>query len=121
MVDKETIGYADFRGNMQYISVGNITSTSKASLFLIDYPTRQRLKIWAESEIIDPQEDEELAEKLVVSDYKAMIERLIIFKVKGYDWNCPQHITQRFTFDKIEAKTETEELRSDASDECCGP
>jgi len=121
VVDKETIGYADFRGNMQYISVGNITSTSKASLFLIDYPTRQRLKIWAESEIIDPQEDEELAEELVVSDYKAMIERLIIFKVKGYDWNCPQHITQRFTCDEIEAKTETDELRSDASDECCGP
>jgi predicted pyridoxine 5'-phosphate oxidase superfamily flavin-nucleotide-binding protein len=103
VLDNETLGYADFRGNMQYISVGNINSTRKVSLFLMDYPSRQRLKIWAESEVVSASENPEMLAKLEVPDYEAIIERLIIFKIQGYDWNCPQHITPRFTIKEIEA------------------
>ena len=101
VIDNTTLGFADFRGNMQYISSGNIKSNQKAALFLIDYPSQQRLKIWAESEIIDPNDNSELLQKLSDSNYKAVIERLIIFKIQAYDWNCPQHITQRYTTEEI--------------------
>jgi len=101
IINDTTLGMADFRGNRQYISVGNINSTKKASLFLIDYPSQQRLKIWAKSEVIDADQDQELFEKVRVIDYKAIIERLIIFKIQAYDWNCPQHITPRFTAEEI--------------------
>ena len=101
VINGSTLGFADFRGNMQFISAGNINSNSKASLFLIDYPSRQRLKIWAESEVIDAAEDPALLEKLEDSNYKAKIERLIIFNIKAYDWNCSQHITQRYTTEEI--------------------
>ncbi len=101
-LDNTTLGYADFRGNMQYISVGNIKSTQKTSLFLMDYLARQRLKIWAESEVIDAAQNPELIEKLEVPDYEALIERVIIFKIKGFDWNCPQHIVPRYTIEDIE-------------------
>ena len=101
VIDNTTLGFADFRGNMQYISSGNIKSNQKAALFLIDYPSQQRLKIWAESEIIDPNDNSELLQKLSDSSYNAVIERLIIFKIQAYDWNCPQHITQRYTTEEI--------------------
>jgi predicted pyridoxine 5'-phosphate oxidase superfamily flavin-nucleotide-binding protein len=101
VIDETTLGMADFRGNRQYISVGNINSTRKASLFLIDYPSQKRLKIWAESELVDAGENPELLEKLQVPDYTAVIERLITFKIQAYDWNCPQHITPRFTAEEI--------------------
>jgi hypothetical protein len=102
VIDDATLGYADFRGNMQYISVGNINANQKTSLFLIDYPSQQRLKLWAESEIINADQNLELLQKLKMPDYKAQIERLIIFRIQAYDWNCPQHITPRWTADEIE-------------------
>ena len=101
IIDNTTLGMADFRGNRQYISVGNINSTQKVSLFLIDYPSQQRLKVWAKSEIIDVNQNQELLDKLRIPDYKAIIERLIIFKIEAFDWNCPQHITPRFTTEEI--------------------
>ena len=101
IIDNMTLGIADFRGNRQYISVGNINSSKKASLFLIDYPSQRRLKIWAESEVLEASKYPELLVKLSLPDYKAVIERLIIFKVQAYDWNCPQHITPRFTAEEI--------------------
>lgn len=103
VLDSTTLGYADFRGNMQYISVGNLNSSPKASLFLMDYPSRQRLKIWAETDVIDVKENPELFEKLETPDYQAKIERLITFKIQGFDWNCPQHIVPRYTVDEIAA------------------
>ncbi len=117
IIDKTTLGYADFRGNMQYISVGNIKSSRKASLFLMDYPSQQRLKIWAESEVIDADQDSELLQSLEIPGYKARIERMIIFRVQAYDWNCPQHITPRYTSDQIAegvAKLDPDLLKS-----CC--
>ena len=101
VIDNTTLGFADFRGNMQYISMGNLSTTNKASLFLIDYPTQQRLKIWAESEVIEAGQDQEMLRSLEKPGYEAHIERLITFKILAYDWNCPQHITPRYTTDEI--------------------
>ncbi len=101
VLDQETLGYADFKGNMQYISTGNINATGKVALILLHYPTKTRLKIWAETEILDPQEHPELREKLVDEDYGATVERLVILKLVAYDWNCPQHIPQRFTLEEF--------------------
>ena len=101
VIDNTTLSMADFRGNLQYISVGNLKSTKKASLFLIDYPSQRRLKIWAESEVLDADRNQELLEKVRAPDYKAVIERIILFKIQAYDWNCPQHITPRYTVEEI--------------------
>ena len=101
IIDDTTLGFADFRGNRQYISAGNIISTKKTSLFLIDYPKQQRLKIWAESEVHHAAEEPELVKSVEISEYKALIERIFIMKIKAFDWNCPQHITPRYTTDEI--------------------
>ena len=93
VINQKQLAFADFRGNMQYISVGNINSTGKASLFLIDYTTQQRLKIWAESKVLSAGENPELVKTLEVPGYGAQIERLIIFKILAFDWNCRQHIS----------------------------
>lgn len=101
VLDDSTLDFADFRGNRQYISSGNIISTKKTSLFLIDYPTKQRLKIWAESEVHHANEEPELVKSVEMPDYEAHIERIFIMKIRAYDWNCPQHITPRYTTDEI--------------------
>lgn len=103
VLDEETIGMADFRGNRQYISVGNIQATGRAMLFLVAYPTRERLKIWAETEALDLDSDPELLKKLRSHDYGAKIERMIRFRIQAYDWNCQQHITPRYTVDELRA------------------
>lgn len=100
-IDSETLAYADFRGNMQYISTGNLKTTKKAALIFLDYASRTRVKIWAETEILDPEEHPDLLEKLIEPDYKAEIERIVVFRIKGFDWNCPQHITPKFTFEEM--------------------
>jgi len=117
VINNTTLGYADFRGNMQYISVGNINASRKAALFLMDYPSQQRLKIWAESKVIDVGEDSELLQNLEIPSYKARIERLIIFNIKAYDWNCPQHITPRYTMDEVAG--EITKLNPDILKSCC--
>ncbi|MGI9543475.1 MAG: pyridoxamine 5'-phosphate oxidase family protein [Cyclobacteriaceae bacterium] len=101
VINEETIGYADFRGNMQYISTGNINSTKKVSLILLDYPSRKRLKIWAEAQILDPADRPDLEKLLVPKDYQAVVERFVVFHIKAFDWNCPQHISQRFTVEEF--------------------
>ena len=101
ILDKRTLGMADFRGNRQYVSVGNINSAHKACLFLIDYPTQKRLKIWAHAEVIESSQNPDLFAKVSLHDYKAVVERIMIFTIEAYDWNCPQHITPRFTYEEI--------------------
>ena len=110
ILDSTTLGIADFSGNRQYISVGNINSSRKASLFLIDYPSKRRLKIWAEAEVLETNEYPELSAKLSLPDYEEVIERLIVFKVQAYDWNCPQYITPRFTEEEIKQLIDTQDL-----------
>jgi hypothetical protein len=105
VIDDTTLGYADFRGNGQYISTGNIEASDKVSLILMDYPSRQRLKIWAEATIIEAEQDAELRKRLEMPDYEARIERLVVLAVHAYDWNCPQHITPRYTVQEVKALT----------------
>jgi predicted pyridoxine 5'-phosphate oxidase superfamily flavin-nucleotide-binding protein len=102
VIDGQTIGVVDFSGNRQYISVGNITKNSKVSLILVSYPLRARLKIYAEAQIIEIQDNPTLFDLLKPEDYKFKPERLLIFDIKAYDWNCPQHITPKFSPADIE-------------------
>jgi predicted pyridoxine 5'-phosphate oxidase superfamily flavin-nucleotide-binding protein len=102
VVGESSLAFADFRGNRQYISTGNVDATKKVSLFLMDYPNKQRLKIWAEARVVDRAEDEGLVERLNPEGYGAKAERGFLLEVKAYDWNCPQHITPRFTVEEIE-------------------
>jgi predicted pyridoxine 5'-phosphate oxidase superfamily flavin-nucleotide-binding protein len=101
IIDNRTLAIADFRGNRQYISVGNFNFSNKTCLFLIDYPLQQRLKIWAEADILEASEHPALLAQLSSPGYKAVNERIIIFNIQAYDWNCPQHIMPRFTAEEI--------------------
>lgn len=101
VLDEKTLGFADFRGNLQYISVGNLQKNKKAALFLMDYANQRRLKILAEVEIKDAANAPELLEKLRDENYEAQIERVFVLNVKAFDWNCPQHITPRYTIEQI--------------------
>lgn len=101
VLDERTLGYADFRGNLQYISVGNLSLNNKAALFLMDYANQRRLKILAEVEIHDAADGPDLVEKLADPTYDAKIERAVILHVRAFDWNCPQHITPRFTIKEV--------------------
>lgn len=103
VIDESTLAFADFRGNMQYISTGNMKANGKAALILLDYPTRTRVKIWAETELVEASERPDLLEKLIDPDYEAQVERIMIFHIKAFNWNCPQHITPKFTFEEMKA------------------
>jgi len=101
VVNNDTIGIIDFSGNKQYISVGNITTNPNVSLIMVSYPDRARLKIYAEAEIVEISEDPGLYDFLKPEDYKFKPERMMLFHIKAYDWNCPQHISPRYTADEI--------------------
>lgn len=103
VLDKQTLAYADFKGNLQYVSVGNLTENNRAALILMDYPNRQRLKIFARIEVLVAADAPELIAKLENPNYPAKIERAMILRVEAFDWNCPQHITPRYTIDEIQA------------------
>ncbi len=102
VLDDRTIGYADFRGNVQYLSIGNLNADERIALILMDYPNRRRLKIWARARVVDAAEDPELIARLEVPTYRARIERAVVLTVEAVDWNCPQHITPRFTEAEID-------------------
>ncbi|MBF4485079.1 pyridoxamine 5'-phosphate oxidase family protein [Flavobacterium sp. CSZ] len=101
IIDANTIGIIDFVGNRQYISVGNIAKNPKVAIIMVSYPHRARLKIYAEAQILDVEDNSDLYEKLKPEDYKFKPEQIMVFKIKAYDWNCPQHITQRYTVAEI--------------------
>jgi len=102
VLDTKRIGIIDFRGNMQYISIGNIFTNNNVALIMVDYPARERLKILAKAEIIELKDDPVLYELLAPKDYKFRPERLMIFNIEAYDWNCTQHITPRYTLEEIQ-------------------
>jgi predicted pyridoxine 5'-phosphate oxidase superfamily flavin-nucleotide-binding protein len=104
LIDDRTIGFADYSGNKQYLSVGNLLNDDRVSLFFMDYPNRRRLKLIGHARHVDLEEDGDLT-ALLAADARNP-ERLILIDVVGFDWNCPQHITQRFTLDEIEAGTQ---------------
>ena len=94
VLDETTIGFADFAGNRQYITAGNLADNPKAYLFLIDYAQRRRIKIWGEARVV--ADDAALVGTLMPEGYKARPEQAILFTVAAWDANCPQHIPQRF-------------------------
>jgi uncharacterized protein len=96
-LDRQTVAYADFRGNKQYISVGNLMGNDRVSIILMDYANQRRLKLLGRVKLVEQQDDPNLMQMLKHSDYKAPIERACVITVVGFDWNCPQHITPRFT------------------------
>jgi hypothetical protein len=102
VLDADTIGFADYRGNRQYISLGNIRDDDRVALFAMDYPNRRRLKILGRMSAVDLTHETEFANVVVDADYGAKVERGFRIKVHALDWNCPQHITPRFTEAEIE-------------------
>jgi uncharacterized protein len=101
VVDEKTLAFADYRGNRQYISTGNFAANDRACLFLIDYPRRARLKIYAHVEKLALDADPALTEQLTDAAYKAKLERIFRLRLQNFDWNCQQHITPRFTEQEI--------------------
>lgn len=101
VLNEKTLGFADFVGNVQYITVGNLSGNDKAFLFLMDYRHRKRIKIWGRAEFVEG--DAELIERLRVPDYPAEIERAILFHVEAISENCPQHIPIRYSEAEVES------------------
>jgi len=101
VLDQKTIGFADFRGNRQYISVGNLETNDRVSMILMDYPNRARLKILGRARLVGLDEQDILT-RLSLPDYRAVVERGFLITIEAFDWNCPQHITPRFTPAEIE-------------------
>src|ERR1700723_2543614 len=125
VLDGHTVGFADFRGNKQYISAGNLTTNDKVALILVDYPRQARLKILGHVQIFEGADAQEWIEKLRDSGDATPIERVFIIHLDAFDWNCQQHITRRFTEEQIrnvlapfekrmeELVTENEKLRAE--------
>jgi predicted pyridoxine 5'-phosphate oxidase superfamily flavin-nucleotide-binding protein len=101
VLDEATLGFADFRGNRQYVSLGNLAGDDRAAFFLMDYANRGRLKLFGRVRVVPP-EDKATLDRLVVPGYPGKVERGFLVRVEGFDWNCPQHITPRFTAEQVE-------------------
>ena len=106
LLDAQRLAYADFRGNRQFLSVGNLLGNNRIALFLMDYPNQRRLKILGRAEVIDRAQDPTLVASLHDPAYRAQPERAFVITLAGFDWNCPQHIPQRFTPEQVEAATQ---------------
>ncbi|TGD85501.1 pyridoxamine 5-phosphate oxidase [Mycolicibacterium sp. CH28] len=102
IMDDHTIGWADFRGNLQYISTGNVTGDDRIAIIALDYAQQRRLKIFGHARIVTADEDSELVSSLADDSYDAVIERAVVVSVEAYDWNCQQHITPRYTAAELE-------------------
>jgi len=102
VLDEKTIAYADFRGNRQYLSVGNLQGDDRVALILVDYPNRRRLKVWGHAHSVDIADDPALVARLHDPGYRAKPERAVVITVAALDWNCPQHLPQRLTLEELE-------------------
>jgi uncharacterized protein len=109
VLDAHTLGFVDFVGNRQYISSGNLRENPKAHLFLIDYRQRRRVKIWGEARVTEATP--ELLSRLMPDDYKARPEQVMLFTIKAWDANCPQHIPLRFEAEDVQATLEERDRR----------
>lgn len=110
VLDESTIGFADFRGNRQYVSVGNLMTDGRVSLFFMDYPNKTRLKLFGRARIVG-LDDQAVLSRLEMPHYRARIERGLVIAVEGFDWNCPQHITPRHTPEEIAPRITALEAR----------
>jgi hypothetical protein len=104
VIDSTTIGFADYRGNRQYVSVGNLSNDDRVAMILVDYPSRSRLKLLGHARIVGPEQTE-LLDSLQTPGYRARVERGFVVRIAAFDWNCPQHITPRFTEAQITVAT----------------
>lgn len=109
VIDERTLGFADYIGNRQYISQGNLEDNPKAFLFLMDYTHRRRVKIWGEARVIEG--DAEMVRTLFPSGYRARPEQAMLFRVNAWDTNCPQHIPQKFDADDVAAAIAAKDAR----------
>jgi predicted pyridoxine 5'-phosphate oxidase superfamily flavin-nucleotide-binding protein len=109
VLDERTIGFADFAGNRQYITQGNLQENPKSHLFVIDYASRRRVKIWGTARIVEG--DEALVRRLMPVGYRARPEQALLFTVTAWDVNCPQHIPQRFDAADVAAELEVRDQR----------
>ncbi len=109
VIDEKTIGFADFAGNRQYITLGNLSDNPKAYLFLIDYTMRRRVKIWGEARVVE--DDPALTANLASENYRARPERTILFTIEAWSANCPQHIPQRFEAADVAAALDERDKR----------
>ena len=126
VIDEQTIAFADFSGNKQFISAGNLMTDNRVALIMVDYPHQARLKILGRAEILEGAKAETWIVQLRDPNDRSVIERVFVIRVEAFDWNCPQHITPRFTEDEIrealapietrmqELEQENERLRKDA-------
>ncbi|HYO81409.1 MAG TPA: pyridoxamine 5'-phosphate oxidase family protein [Bryobacteraceae bacterium] len=102
VIDDHTIGFADFRGNKQFISTGNLATDNRVALIMVDYPRQARLKLLGHAEIFEGAPAREWIQRLHQPGYKAVVERAYVIRVQAFSWNCRQHIIPRFTADQIE-------------------
>jgi len=109
VLDKNTIAFADYSGNRQYITQGNLTENPKAHIFVMDYAHRRRVKIWGEARVVD--DDPALLKSLMPVGYKARPEQVILFKIAAWDTNCPQHIPQKFDAADVAAALASRDAR----------
>lgn len=105
VLDDRTLAFADFVGNAQYISTGNLDENNKAFIFLMDYPNRQRMKIWGTATVVE--DDEDLLDQLTDSDYHGKPKQAFVFAIEAWDGNCPQHIRPRWTEEEIAPTIDT--------------
>lgn len=102
VLDNSTLGFIDFSGNKQFISIGNLATNKNVAVIMVDYASRSRLKIYAKATVVELNDQPDLLTKLALKDYAYKPERMIVVKIEAYDWNCPQHITPRYTAGEIE-------------------
>lgn len=128
VIDSQTLALADFRGNRQFISTGNLLTDNRVAMILVDYPQQARLKILGRVEVLDGEKMAPWIERVTMPNYKAVIERVFLIHMEAYDWNCSQHITPRYTAEEIRVavrdveerlrsvEAENEELRQEIED-----
>ncbi len=119
VLDDQHLAFADFGGNKQYITAGNLSENDRAAIFLMDYAGRQRIKLWGRARVVE--DDAELLERLADPGYAAKPERAIVFEIEAWDVNCPQHITRRYTEDQIapalaKLQTRIDELEAEVAE-----
>jgi uncharacterized protein len=107
VLDEKTLAYADFRGNRQYVSRGNLGMDNRLSMILMDYPNRRRLKVLGKVSFVAVEDDPDLVQSLCIEGYRGRAERAVIITLQAFDWNCPQHIPQRFTAKEFAPVMET--------------
>ena len=114
-IDERTLGFADFGGNRQYITLGNLTDNPQAFIFLMDYANSRRIRLWGSARVVE--DDSDLLERLQDPEYPGKVERAILFSIEAWDVNCPQHIHKRFSQATVapiieKLQTQIQELQS---------